>query len=413
MVMAHLFNKSGISFALAHCNFSLRGKESDLDMDFVEQASREMGVPFFCKIFDTKEYCKKTKLSVQEAARELRYAWLLETARENGYSLVATGHHLDDSIETLLINLLRGTGARGLAGIPEKTGIIIRPMLFASRKDLEDYASEQRIEYRLDKSNLEEIYLRNKLRHKVVPILREINPELDSVLQDFFDRMQATVAFLDREVESEKTRCIENEKVGVSISIDALINHPTPALLLYEFLKDYQFSPAVIRQLFDSLNGQPGKIFYSKTHQAITDRKKIFVIPLQPKEEQQEFKIDRVDCEIRYGMNCFTFEFKPKEFVKTYTKDGSIAYFDADKLMFPLTLRKVEPGDWITPLGMKGKKKVSDLLTEKKIPVHYKLETWILASDNLVIWVAGIRTSEDSKIDPSTRMVLVANYNSS
>jgi len=233
MVMARLFSKSGISFAMAHCNFSLRGKDSDLDMAFVEQTSREMGAPFFCKIFDTKKYCMEAKLSVQEAARELRYLWLLETARENDYELVATAHHLDDSIETLLINMLRGTGIRGLAGIPEKTGNIIRPMLFAPRKDLEDYAREQRIEYRLDKSNLEEIYLRNRLRHKVVPILREINPGLDSVLQDFFDRMQATADLFDREVESEKARCIENENVGISISIAALLNHPVPGLLLY------------------------------------------------------------------------------------------------------------------------------------------------------------------------------------
>jgi len=413
MVMARLFSKSGISFAMAHCNFSLRGKDSDLDMAFVEQTSREMGVPYFCKIFETKEYCSKTKLSVQEAARELRYNWLLETARENGYSLLATAHHLDDSIETLLINLLRGTGIRGLAGIPEKTGNIIRPMLFASRKELEDYTRDQRIEYRVDKSNLEEIYLRNKLRHKVVPILREINPGLDSVLREFFDRMQATADLLERLVESEKLSCIENEKMGISISIAALLNHPAPGLLLYEFLRHYQFSPTVCRQLYDSLNGQPGKIFYSKSHQATKDRKKIFVIPLHPKEEQQEFKIDRVDCEIQLGMNCITFELKPKEFVETYTKDGSIACFDADKLMFPLTLRKVEPGDWIIPLGMKGKKKVSDLLTEKKIPVHYKMETWVLVSDKRVIWVAGLRTSEDSKIDPRTRMVLVANFNSS
>jgi len=408
MVMARLFSKSGISFAMAHCNFSLRGKDSDLDMAFVEQTSREMGAPFFCKIFDTKKYCMEAKLSVQEAARELRYLWLLETARENDYELVATAHHLDDSIETLLINMLRGTGIRGLAGIPEKTGNIIRPMLFAPRKDLEDYAREQRIEYRLDKSNLEEIYLRNRLRHKVVPILREINPGLDSVLQDFFDRMQATADLFDREVESEKARCIENENVGISISIAALLNHPVPGLLLYEFLRHYQFSPTVCRQLFDSLNGQPGKIFYSKTHQATKDRKKIFVIPLHPKEEQQEYKIDRVDCEIRHGKACFTFELKPKEFVETYTKEGFLACFDADKLLFPLTLRKVKPGDRIIPLGMKGKKKVSDLLTEKKIPVHNKFGTWVLVSGSRVIWVAGLRTSEDSKIDQGTRMVLSA-----
>jgi len=408
MVMARLFTKSGISFALAHGNFSLRGVDSDHDMAFVEQASREMQAPFFCKIFDTKKYCRESKLSVQEAARELRYTWLLETASKNGYDLVATAHHLDDSIETLLINLIRGTGIRGLGGIPEKTGNIIRPMLFASRKELEDYAREHHIEYRIDKSNIEEVYLRNKLRHKVVPVLREANPGLDSVLQDFFDRMQATAALLEQEAESHRAKCIENEKDGISISIPDLLSQPFPSLLLFEFLKGYSFSPTVCRQLFESMNGPSGKIFFSKTHQAIKDRKKIYITSLLPKEELAEYQVEREDCEIRCQKELFRFELKPVEFVEPTSRDETVAKFDTDKLVFPLTLRKVKPGDWLYPLGMKGKKKVSDLLTEKKIPVHTKKETWVLVSGSQVVWVAGLRTSETAKIDPNTRWVLVA-----
>ncbi|HSV89104.1 MAG TPA: tRNA lysidine(34) synthetase TilS [Bacteroidales bacterium] len=408
MVMVYLFNKSGISFALAHCNFCLRGKDSDLDMALVEQTSVKLGVFFFCKKFDTKKYSRENKLSVQEAARDLRYSWLLETARKNGYDLVATAHHLDDSIETLLINILRGTGIKGLGGIPEKTANIIRPLLFASREEIEEYARIHKIEFRLDKSNLESIYLRNRLRKKVIPVLKEFNPGFCHTMRDFFELMTATSAILERDVNTQRDLCIKKEKNGISVSITALLKYPYPGLLLFEFLKDYHFSPSVCRQLFESLPGQPGKIFHSKTHQAIKDRDKIFIIPYLPEEDYKEYNIEMADYEIRCGNSLFRFEIKPFSFNEAFASDESTARFDAGQLIFPLTLRKTKPGDWLIPLGMKGKKKVSDLLSEKKIPVHVKKETWVLTSGNQIVWVAGIRTSETAKIGQGTKLCFVA-----
>jgi tRNA(Ile)-lysidine synthase len=408
MAMARLFFLSGNNFGLAHCNFSLRGEDSDLDEQLVKRTALILGVPFYSATFDTKAYARDNKLTIQEAAREIRYQFLQETALEFNYELIATAHHLDDSIETMLINLLRGTGIKGLAGIPEKRDNIIRPMLFATRAEIEAFALHENIEFRTDQSNEEDKYLRNRIRHYVIPTLRELNPRLHQTMQDFFENMKFTVEFLEHEVNLQKGTCVFPEREGISIDIKKLRALSQPRLSLFELLKDYNFSGRVCNELFASFDSQPGKLFFSKTHKAVKDRDKIFVFPIKTEVFQEELLIDE-DTRHREvaGIN-FWFETKMHEPALQFPGKENTAMLDFDLLQFPLVLRKLQPGDWLIPMGMKGKKKVSDLLTDKKTPLHLKQNVWVLTSKGEIAWVAGFRISEKFKLRTRTRKVFIA-----
>ena len=408
MVMAWLFSKFSIGFAIAHCNFQLRGKESDLDMLLVEEYAHRLSVPFFCRKFDTRHICKESKLSVQEAARNLRYAWLQNLADENTYHYIATAHHLDDSIETALVNLTRGTGVRGLSGIPQVNGNIIRPLLSVSRSEIESFAQSQLVPFRTDESNLEDVYLRNSLRNQIIPALKVLRPGFSDTMKDFLERMQATADALEKFVDGYRLKCLKQEKEGVSIAISELGGEQYSGLILYEILKDYGFSAQVCRQLHDSLSGQSGKMFYSSAYKAIKDRDKIFILPILTGEEAEPHVINNSSSQVTIGNLLFSFEMLQETEPTSFDKGNLTAYFDADKLQFPLLLRKMQPGDSIVPLGMRGRKKLSNLLVDKKIPVHEKEKTWVLMSGNSIIWVAGLQMGDFEKISTDTRSIFKA-----
>lgn len=408
MVMVSLFSLSGKSFGLAHCNFMLRGEASDLDQQLVKHTALMLGVPFYAATFDTQEYAGENKLSIQEAARELRYQWLQETAFEHHYQLIATAHHLDDSIETLLINLLRGTGIKGLTGIPEKRDNIIRPLLFATREEIESFAREQNIEFRTDQSNLEDKYLRNRLRHHVIPLLKDLNPVFHQNMAEFFRKISATNEVLEIEVNRRREECISAEREGISIDIKKLTALPGADFFLFEFLKEYSFSYAVCNDLFNSLAGQAGTRFFSKTHIAIKDRTKIFVKPLATSDLNEEFIIYEETSQIETQTAVFSFEVKSTTDEMVYPETEDIAMLDFDQLKFPLVLRKIKPGDRMVPLGMKGSKKISDLLTDLKVPIHEKQQAWVVVSDVEIAWLAGYRISEKFKVKPKSRKVFAA-----
>ena len=405
MVMARLFSLSETAFGVGHCNFSLRGKDSDADMLLAKETAMILGVPFHTAVFDTRQYAAEQGLSIQEAARELRYNWLREVAFEHHYALIATAHHLDDSIETMLINLIRGTGVRGLAGIPLKNGNIIRPLLFATREEIEQFASAYKVDFRTDASNLEDKYLRNRIRHKVIPVIKELNPAMHQSMQSFLARMQQAAELLGHEVEKQRTACIFPEKEGFAIDIEKLRTLPQAALMLYEFLKDCHFSGTVCQDLFRSLDAQPGKRFFSETHMAIKDRQKVFVTPLKRAEESGVYLIDVNTTQIKVPGATFFFETITAEKNMKFPESEKNAMLSCDRLQFPLELRKAKAGDSLVPLGMKGKKKLSDLLTEKKLPLHRKEDVWVLTSVGEIAWVAGFRISEIFKIVPETTKV--------
>ena len=403
MAMAELFRASSYPFAIAHCNFQLRGQDSEDDQAFVEQQAEALGVDCYTARFDTEAYARQHKLSVQMAARKLRYDWLEETRKQTGCDAIATGHHLDDALETLLINLSRGTGIDGIKGIPRKNRKVIRPLLFTGREEIARFIHEQKIPYREDHSNQETKYLRNKIRHQVLPLLKEINPELSVTIDEFFSRMQAASDFYHIKVEQARKACVHQSGKETHILLRPLFHFAHPDILLYEFLKDFGYTPATCRDIFKKIKVQAGREFSSASHHLLKDREKLIIYPAEENEAQVNAHLIRAgDKSLQLGKQHFTFRAANIEEMSKLPTDPHILTVDLDKLEFPLILRPWQPGDKMIPLGMNGHKKVSDLLTEAKVPRHQKEEILVLTSEDRIVWVAGIRPSEEFKVTENT-----------
>ncbi len=403
MAMVHLFHQSEIPFGIAHCNFLLRGEESDRDAVFVQETASSYQVPFFLKKFQTSLYATQNKQSIQMAARELRYEWFAQIQKNRNYRLVATAHHLDDSIETLFLNLLRGTGISGLTGIPKRNKDVIRPMLFATKKEIRAFADETGIKFREDHSNRDSSYKRNKIRHHLIPVLQELNPSLHKNLQDFFDRMEATATTYDTAVVAFKKDCIRHHQNEIHILTEALLKYPRSEAILFELIREYGFSPSQSKDIFKCISGQPGKQFASASHQLIKDRKRLIITALNNQKKTEPCLIYRETTTA--GIAQSQFQFKTGKLDSGIDLPGNAYTFlaDIDKLHFPLELRFWKSGDYIIPLGMKGRKKISDLLTNEKIPVHRKRVFPVLVSGKEVVWVPGMRVSDKTKITKNAK----------
>lgn len=408
MTMVELFRRSGFSFGIAHCNFQLRATESEMDQQLVTQKACELGVAFHNKSFDTTAWAKNHKLSIQMAARELRYDWLEHIRSSEGFDYIATAHHLDDAIETLLLNLTRGTGIAGLKGIPAKTGNIIRPLCFASRNDIEAFSKMADVDYREDKSNEDEKYLRNRLRKQVIPVLQNINPGLSKTMQNFFQHIQATEKLYKTGIAIAKKACIIDRKNEIHVKIPELLSFDNPELLIYEFLKEYGFSPSVCKEISDNINRQPGRTFLSKTHVLCTDRQRLLVYPIRHEKTESTKTINKQSRTIHFHKYIFHIE-------HTECKAGERpqwpetpyeALFDMDCLEFPISVRTWRKGDKMTPLGMSGTKKISDLFVEHKIPRHKKEEIPVFVSGNKIVWLVGIRSSKHCMVSKNTTRIM-------
>lgn len=410
MAMVGLFRYASIPFALAHCNFSLRKGDADRDQKLVEKMAKELNRPIFTIRFDTRQYALQNKCSVQMAARELRYQWLGEVRKKEGFDLIATAHHLDDAMETLLINLGRGTGIGGLKGIRVKNQTIIRPLMFATREDIQDYTRFRQLEYREDLSNQDEKYLRNKIRHQVIPPLREAFPGISQTLFQFFDHMEGTHAVYRFAIEQQKKHCMKARGSEYHISTAKLLKLPEPGMFLYEFLKDFGFNASVCGDILQGLDKQVGKLFDSNTHTVLRDRSALIVFPKKDQPATAPRPVDENTTLIDTGTDIFRFGSHPvgKGEKPEWPEDENTALMDMALLRFPLLLRHWKPGDRIRPLGGKGSKKISDLLSDKKVPLHKKRNIMVLESDGEIVWVAGIRTNETVKITPVTRLVFFA-----
>jgi len=283
MVMLHLFEKSGFDYGIVHCNFQLRGDESDSDEEFVKTQVLMHGVPAFFKRFDTEEYAQINGISIEMAARELRYDYFGKVRIENGYDFIATAHHSDDLIETFFLNLIRKTGIKGLTGIKEKSEYIIRPMLFASRADIEKFASEQYIEFREDSTNSEVVYQRNYLRHKILPLFSALNPSFKKNVLASIENLKDAEAVYTEYFETQKQKVAEIAADSKILDIEKIQQSTQPRLLLFEILSAFNFNTTVIDEVFQSLNTEPGKQFYSKSHRLVKDRKKLYVIEKEVK----------------------------------------------------------------------------------------------------------------------------------
>lgn len=411
MVMLHLFEKSGFDYGIVHCNFQLRGDESDRDEEFVKTQVLIHGVPAFFQKFDTEEYAQINGISIEMAARELRYEYFEKIRVENGYDLIATAHHSDDLIETFFLNLTRKTGIKGLTGIKDKSGKIIRPMLFASRADIEKFASEQYLEYREDSTNSEVVYQRNFLRHKILPLFTALNPSfkknLLASIENLKDAEAVYAGYFDSVIKSVVINATENAGENATdsqvVDITKLKISAHPKLLLLEILARFNFNPDVVEEVFQSLDKESGKQFFSKTHRLVKDREKLFITKLTNR-ENRIFYIETDDVALFEPFN-LTIE-KTQGTGLKISREQNVACIDLEKLEFPLLIRKWQEGDYFQPLGMTGFKKISDFFIDEKIPVHQKENTWLLCSGEKIVWVMGMRIDNRFKISSETRKMI-------
>ena len=408
MVMLNLFHEAGLNFAIAHCNFKLRGEESDQDAYFVQQQAHKYACEYHEKSFDTLKYAKKQRISIQMAARDLRYQWFDALLRDYGYLACATAHHKDDLAETFLINMLRGTGITGLSGMRPRIGNRLRPLLFANRSEIEEYQNTNHILFREDSSNQDHKYIRNYIRHQMIPMFNDINPAFSEKIVETMGHLKSVERIYHDYIEKAKQECIlEQEKGSFKISVQKLLDLEHPEACLFEFLQPYKFNSDVIQDVFKSLKGIPGKIFVSSSHRLLSDRKYLLIEPTGSKDKSSfQYYVEKSTRNLEHPVNI---EFKRWD-RKRVKIDPSplIAHIDMDKLKFPLLVRKWKEGDFFYPLGMDGKKKMSDFLIDLKIPVFDKERIWLLCSDEQVVWVIGLRIDDRFKISDDTETVFRA-----
>ncbi len=402
VTMAYLFHKARYKFAIAHCNFQLRGKESDEDEIFVRNIADTYNVPFYSKQFPTEEYAKRNALSIQMAARELRYKWFDELLRTKKYDYVATGHNSDDQTETFFINLSRGTGIAGIHGISCKENKVIRPLLFAYRKDIEAFVRKHNLLYREDSSNISDKYIRNEIRHNIIPLFCKINPNFKTGISNSIKYIRDAELLIKKIVDDKKGKVIKTEEDKIIISLDKLLQLHPLSLFIYEFLSEYNFNSAKIKEIEKSINRISGKKFTSPTHILIKNRKELIVYP-KSKTVFKEYRINEKQGFIKIPVRMKIKKIKNKDFV--IPADKHIANLDYENLTFPLILRKWKSGDYFYPLGMKDRKKLSDFFIDSKFSVKDKEDVWLLCSKNKIAWITGHRIDNRFKITKNTRNI--------
>ena len=406
-VMAHLFHRAKFRFAIAHCNFGLRGKESDEDAAFVKEMALHFNVPYFSEAFDTKNIALQKGISIQMAARDLRYDWFEKTREKNEYDYIATAHHLDDQVETFMINLIRGTGIAGLHGIPVKNDRVIRPLMFASRKDIEEYAGKYKISYRTDRSNNETKYLRNKIRHEVIPLLSSLNPEFTQGLTGTIVRISGFEQIGNRALEEWCQKAITTDGHDQFVDIRHLLELAPVEPYAWKLLSPFGFSQTQVSNLIGCLKKESSKVFCSPTHRLVKDRERLVIRPIEPKIRELYYKIGLFAHQKKIAkplkllleriVNCEEYDIPA---------NVDIASLDFDKLQFPLTLRRWQPGDVFFPLGMKKKKKLSDFFIDQKFSLQEKEQTWLLCSGKDIAWIVGRRIDHRFRVTPATREIL-------
>ena len=455
ILMSELFHQAGLKFGIAHCNFQLRDKESAADEVFVAALSEKYNVPFHSIVFKTAAYAKKNKLSIQVAARELRYQWFEEIRGQYDYKYIATAHHQDDSIETFFINLIRGTGISGLHGILPKQGVIVRPLLFTTKNEIETYVKKHKLEHREDSSNASDKYVRNKIRHHLTPVLKQLNPGIENAINRTIEHLREVELIYKNDIEATRKKIVKQEKNNITISIKLLKKLQPITTYLYEFLKPYNYNTSNAEEIVSALDTESGKQFFSKTHRLIKDRDFLIIelsntnqevriksqeariksqesrnkkqdVKTGNKESQnkkQELIINRQNIignandtaitvfanqkEIALDSIKLNFHTEVQKYTTEILRSPSIAYLELAKLEFPLKIRKWQKGDTFYPLGMKGKKKLSDFFIDKKISINQKENTWLLTSNGKIAWVIGHRIDDRFKITDKTKKIYI------
>lgn len=403
VVLLDLFVKAGYFCSIIHCNFQLRAEESDEDEKFVKDLAVSYGVPVFTKLFETEEYAQVNQLSIQMAARELRYEWFEEIRQEQGYDYVATAHNINDILETFIFNLTRGTGIHGLTGIKNKTNSIIRPLLFSTRQEIADYANTNSIKWREDSSNSTLKYTRNKIRHQILPLFEQINPKFTQTMIDNINRLSEAEEIFNQSITREKEELLKRDSSFLSISIESLrLLHPLKTWL-YEILKDFNFTPPVISDIIESLDRPPGSQFFSKTHRITKDRGRLLIQPIR-EIPSKKYYIEDPYREINEPVSLEMDIISKSDDLK-FIDDPLVALLDLDMLQFPLIIRKWEQGDYFRPLGMKNLKKLSDFFIDLRLSIPEKENIWLLTSGPEIIWIIGFRIDDRYKIKKETKRI--------
>lgn len=389
VALLRILHTLGYDCEAAHCNFHLRGTESDRDEMFVRKLCKTMKTPLHTIDFATEQYAIEKKISIEMAARELRYQWFAEIKEKTKADVIAVAHHQDDSVETVLLNLIRGTGINGLLGIRPKNGDIVRPLLCISRKEITDYLQNAGQEYMTDSTNLQDEYTRNKIRLNLLPLMQEINPLVKEHIIDTSNYLNDVNRIYNKGIEEGKQRVIEKG----NIRIVPLLKEPSPEALLFEILYPLGFNAAQTKNILTMLEGQTGKQFISKDGWRVVKNRELLLIDKKEKQEIPPF------CLIK----------EEKEYTKDFIipREKHIACFDTDKLIGEINLRKWQTGDIFIPFGMKGKKKVSDYLTDRKFSIIQKENQWVLCCGDKIIWIVGERTDNRFRIDEKTKKVTV------
>lgn len=403
MVLVHLFQKLNLSFAIAHCNFQLRGTESDGDENFVKEHAKHNNITCFITKFDTSNYSSANKLSTQVAARNLRYNWFNEILEQENFDYIITAHHADDVIETFMINLSRGTGLDGLTGIPSQNGTIIRPMLPFSRKEIEDFTKENNIQWREDSSNASDKYLRNKIRHHIVPVIKEVNESFLQSFQNTLEHLNQEQSLANDAVQMVYEKVVSEEKNKVKIDISALLQYKNYRAYLYQWLHKYGFSAWI--DVYNLVESQSGKQILSENYILLKDRG-FLILSRKEKADLEEIIINSITEKPNFPLKLSLCNLSD---ISNQWKN--VIFVDENKLQFPLTIRKWKEGDCFYPSGMQGKKKVSKYFKDEKFTLFQKQETWILESNNQIVWIIGHRADERFIANNPTQTIIKIAFN--
>jgi len=404
VALLHLLHSLGYDCVIAHCNFHLRMEESDRDEAFVLNLSKRLRVPYYHIDFDTTKYAETHHISIEMAARDLRYAWFYELLEKQQAQAIAVAHHADDSIETLLMNLVRGTGLRGLTGISCRNGKVVRPLLCCTREEIENYLILHDLEHIEDSTNATLDYQRNKFRNVVLPLLEEINPSVRQTLYDSLDRFEGNLAIYNQAIEKIQNDVEHKEADTIKLDIELLKKQVHLPTVMYELLHPYGFGSSTIQQITEQLDGESGKQFYSNTHRLLKDRKYLIISETAPVSDDI-YWISETDTEI---INPLRLKLSKIQILPDFqvSKEKDCVHVDAAKLNFPLQLRRWTEGDSFFPFGMKQRKKISDFFIDNKLSRFEKEQSWLLISGEDIVWIVGQRVDNRFRVSEKTKEVI-------
>lgn len=405
VVLCELCKQAGYNFSIAHCNFQLRGEESDKDEKFVESLAARLKVEYYSIGFDTKKIAGELKKGIEETARDIRYEWFQQLLKEHKLSCIVTGHHADDNIETMAMLFFRGTGIKGLRGMLPQNGKIVRPLLFARKQELEDYASANQLEFVTDYTNFEDAFARNFFRNRLIPLFKMVYPSVEQNLISNIERLADTEQLYEQAIVEHKRKLIEKRSNEFHIPVLKLQKSAPVRTIVYEIISDFGFTAHQADEVLALLKSETGKYISSPTHRIIKNRNWLIITPAATGESVTVI-IEKGIREIQFPGGNLKITITNNAGA-TLPADSMTACLDAKQVIYPLLLRKWKTGDYFYPLGMKKKKKIARFLIDLKLSKTEKENTWVLESNKRIIWVVGYRIDERFKITEKTKETLV------